>query len=334
MDQTNKKSLRGVPFMPSGHDQLSIRQVELIDAISRHRSISRAAAELNVTQSALSHAINSIEQQLGITLFTRLKNGMEPTPYADAFRARASVIRDIIADTKRDLHSYVRPRRPMLKIQAGTRTTPIWVTPAMATLSMRFQDYIFDARTTLDNLAQNLELHETDLAVAPLALFHDTSMFFVEPVGTIDNRFFAHVTHPLADRGEVTIDDLRQFPLVGDDVPHELVDFVEGHPGRLGQLDLLTGQIIPTIRVNAIYEIFGVLERSPAIARLPHDLIHGVRTARRIIEIKTRNVTSPPVEMFAIGLKSKRHLPEISAMIDVMRDIESQRHSPKDRTLF
>ena len=43
----------------------------MIDSIARHRSISRAAAELNLTQSALSHAISAIELQWGITLFTR-----------------------------------------------------------------------------------------------------------------------------------------------------------------------------------------------------------------------------------------------------------------------
>lgn len=326
MRPPNKRSLRGAFSMPSGHDQLSIRQVEMIDSIARHRSISRAAAELNLTQSALSHAISAIELQWGITLFTRQKNGMEPTPYADAFRARAAVIRDVINDTKRDLHSYVQPKRPTLKIQAGTRTTPIWVTPAIATLAMRFQEYIFDSQTNLGNLANNLELHQTDLAVAPLALFQDTGPFFVEQIGKIDNRFFAHVTHPLSDRGDVTISDLRHYPLVGDDVPHELADFVEGNPGRLGQFNPLTGEIIPTIRVNAIFEIFGVLERSTAIARLPNDLIYGVRTANRIVELKGPSLKSRPVEIYAIGLKSKRHLPEIATMIDVMKEIENQRN--------
>ena len=313
--------------MPLGHHQLSIKQVELIDSIARHRSFSRAAAELNLTQSALSHAISAIETQLGITLFTRQKNGMEPTPYADAFRARAAVIRDVIADTKRDLHSYVQPKRPTLRIQAGTRTMPIWVTPSVATLSMRFKDYVFDTRTNLENLSFNLELHEIDLAVAPLAVIQDTGSFFVEPIGKIDNRFFVHVTHPLADRGDVSIEDLRDYPLVGDDVPQELVDFVEGNPGRLGQFNPLTGEIIPAIRVNAIFEIFGVLERSHAIARLPYDLVHGVRTASRIIELKSRTIIPRPIEIFAIGLKSKRHLPEIAAMIDVMKEIENQRQT-------
>lgn len=330
MGQTNKKALRGASFMSSGQDQLSIRQIELIDSITRHRSISRAAVELNLTQSAVSHSISAIETQLGITLFMRLKNGVEPTPFADAFRARTAIIRDVIADTKRDLHAYVRPKKPTLRIQAGTRATPIWVTPAVATLSSRFPEFMFDAQTNLDNLARNLELHETDLAVAPLVFFQETSSLFVEPIGKINNRFFVHVTHPLADRVDVTIEDLRQYPLVGDDVPRELADFIEGDPGQLGQFNPFTGEIIPSIRVTAIYEVFGVLERSNAIARLPYDLVHGVKAASRLVELKGPSLKPFPVEIFAIGLESKRHLPEIATMIDVMNDVESQRlHSPR-----
>jgi DNA-binding transcriptional LysR family regulator len=188
---------------------------------------------------------------------------------------------------------------------------------------------MFDAQTNLDNLARNLELHETDLAVAPLVFFQETSSLFVEPIGKINNRFFVHVTHPLADRANVTIKDLRLSPLVGDDVPRELANFIEDDPGQLGQFNSFTGEIIPSIRVTAIYEVFGILERSNAIARLPYDLVHGVKAASRLVELKGPGLKHFPVEVFAIGLKSKRHHPEIEAIIDAMKKVESQRlHSP------
>ena len=42
--------------------------VALVDAVARHRSVSKAAEELHVTQSALSHALGVIETDLGVTL--------------------------------------------------------------------------------------------------------------------------------------------------------------------------------------------------------------------------------------------------------------------------
>jgi len=53
-----------------------------LEAAVRHRSYSRAAQELNVTHGAISQQIRRLEEQLGIPLFQRRGNGMEPLPTA------------------------------------------------------------------------------------------------------------------------------------------------------------------------------------------------------------------------------------------------------------
>jgi len=50
------------------------------EAAARHLSFTKAAAELHVTQSAVSHRINGLEEELGVTLFRRLTRRMELTP--------------------------------------------------------------------------------------------------------------------------------------------------------------------------------------------------------------------------------------------------------------
>ena len=53
-----------------------------LEAAVRHRSYSRAAAELNVTHGAVSQHMRRLEEQLGTRLFQRRGNGMEPLPVA------------------------------------------------------------------------------------------------------------------------------------------------------------------------------------------------------------------------------------------------------------
>jgi len=53
-----------------------------LEAAVRHRSYSRAAAELNVTHGAVSQHMRQLEERLGIPLFQRRGNGMEPLPVA------------------------------------------------------------------------------------------------------------------------------------------------------------------------------------------------------------------------------------------------------------
>lgn len=53
-----------------------------LEAAVRHRSYSRAAHELNVTHGAISQQMRRLEEQLGVPLFQRRGNGMEPLPAA------------------------------------------------------------------------------------------------------------------------------------------------------------------------------------------------------------------------------------------------------------
>src|SRR5881396_3583747 len=48
-------------------------------AVARERSFTRAAAQLGVSQSALSHTIRGLEARLGLRLLTRTTRSVSPT---------------------------------------------------------------------------------------------------------------------------------------------------------------------------------------------------------------------------------------------------------------
>lgn len=54
----------------------------VFDALMRHRSVSGAAAELNLTQPAVSNALRRMRQYTQDDLFVRTRRGMEPTTFA------------------------------------------------------------------------------------------------------------------------------------------------------------------------------------------------------------------------------------------------------------
>src|SRR3954464_6019561 len=49
----------------------SLNGLRAFEAAARHMSFTLAAAELNVTQTAISHQIRRLEEQLGVPLFIR-----------------------------------------------------------------------------------------------------------------------------------------------------------------------------------------------------------------------------------------------------------------------
>ncbi len=60
----------------------SLNGLRAFEAAARHLSFTRAASELNVTQTAISHQIRRLEQELGIRLFVRQNRALELTPEA------------------------------------------------------------------------------------------------------------------------------------------------------------------------------------------------------------------------------------------------------------
>jgi LysR family glycine cleavage system transcriptional activator len=84
---------------------MSLRAFE---AAARHQSFTRAASELNLTQTAISHQIKNLEDLLRVPLFTRERNIIRLTDaghqYLDSVRAAITQITaatDRVADTNR-----------------------------------------------------------------------------------------------------------------------------------------------------------------------------------------------------------------------------------------
>jgi len=74
----------------------SISSLRAFEATARHLSFTRAAIELNLTQTAISHRIKDLETLLSMQLFVRLQTGIEITDsgrqYLDAIRPALSQI--------------------------------------------------------------------------------------------------------------------------------------------------------------------------------------------------------------------------------------------------
>lgn len=63
----------------------SLNLLRIFEAAGRHQSFKLAARELNVTPSAVSHQIKTLEEELGLLLFKRLNRALSLTPAGKAY---------------------------------------------------------------------------------------------------------------------------------------------------------------------------------------------------------------------------------------------------------
>ena len=69
----------------------SLDALRIFVVAARHLSFTEAASELNLTQSAVSHRIRGLEEELGVALFKRLTRRLELTPLGRALARKVDI---------------------------------------------------------------------------------------------------------------------------------------------------------------------------------------------------------------------------------------------------
>jgi DNA-binding transcriptional LysR family regulator len=85
--------------------QIKLSQLRILLAIAKTGSFSEAALHLEMSQSAVSNAMASLEACLGVELFCRGRHGASPTPIGLQMIAHAHQIQDVLTAMMRDAHS-------------------------------------------------------------------------------------------------------------------------------------------------------------------------------------------------------------------------------------
>ena len=112
----------------------SLNGLRAFEAAARHMSFTRAAAELNVTQTAVSHQIRRLEEQLGTRLFVRRNRALSLTREArDYLPSVCSAFEDLRQAT-------ARLRRPEREGVLTVSTTASLATKWLVSRVAAFQD--------------------------------------------------------------------------------------------------------------------------------------------------------------------------------------------------
>ena len=78
--------------------KLKISQLRILVAVAEYKNFSEAALYLNISQSAVSHAVATLEDHLGIMLFYRGRNGANLTSVGKQLVNPAKQILDLLQE--------------------------------------------------------------------------------------------------------------------------------------------------------------------------------------------------------------------------------------------
>lgn len=195
--------------------RLSLRNLRLVDVISREGSLVRAAQSMNMTQSAVTKALQELELSVGVRLFNRTNRGALPTPFGEALAAHARVVMTQIRHATQELAELKDGSGGTVAVgtllSASVRLLPLAIAKvqqARPNLRVRIVE------GTNESLMPLLRRGDLDLVVGRLPEFRERQGIRQEILFEDDARVVVGPAHPLAGKSELALRDLLDWPWI------------------------------------------------------------------------------------------------------------------------
>lgn len=197
------------------HDLLGLPPLDALRgfvAVARRMSITLAANDLYLTQSAVSRQVQSLEAHLGVALFIRKHRALALTDAGEQLLHIASPWLDRLGEFSRSIRHDGRPRP--VTITASIGVAALWILPRLGLFQTAYPH--IDVRVAANNRLLDLEQEGIDLAIrycreeqAP----RGATLLFQEQIVPVANKSVAAVAfsvdNDLSQQVLLELDDRR-----------------------------------------------------------------------------------------------------------------------------
>jgi DNA-binding transcriptional LysR family regulator len=189
------------------------KRVLTFRAVAHHRSFSRAARELALSQPSVSNQVASLEREIGVRLLERRAGGLRLTAEGEILLAHADAIAERFALAGAQLAAAAHGHRTRLRIGAFPTALAGFVPAAIERLRVRYPDTKVSVDEGTADLAARVRSGQLHLAIA----FQDAAEPRIEPDGLerrdlLREPFTVALApdHRLAPRSKVRLADLSE----------------------------------------------------------------------------------------------------------------------------
>ncbi len=203
----------------------------IIRAVDQHGSLTAAAEQLHVTQSALSHAVRKLEDQLGVALWTREGRTLRPTQAGEYLLGVANRLLPQLTHAEERLRQFARGERGVLRIGMECHPCYQWLLKVVSPYLAAWPDVDVDVKQEFQfGGIGALFGHEIDLLVTPDPLYKDGLEF--APVFDYEQILVVGPGHRLRGARFVRPEQLAEETLIT-------------YPVAIDRLDIYTQFLLP-----------------------------------------------------------------------------------------
>ncbi|HDR29541.1 LysR family transcriptional regulator [Rhodovulum sp.] len=301
---------------------LELRHLRTIKAIHDAGGLARAAERLNITQSALSHQVKGLEEQVGMELFVRRTKPLRLSAAGLRLLRAAERVLPEIAALQAEFQGLRSGRSGRLHITLECHACYDWLLPVLESFRKAWPEIDVDIRPGLSfDALPALAREEVDLVISSDPEDHANLTF--APLFDYEPVFVCAATHPLAAKPFVEAEDFRDQTLITYPVDRARLDIFTGllRPARVEPL------AVRPVELTAV--ILMLVASGRGVTVLPDWVM---RDARGLADLAIRRVTEPGLtkRIYAATRTEDAARPYIAHFIRLARSepVKLQRASP------
>jgi LysR family transcriptional regulator for metE and metH len=253
--------------------------LDLLREVDRQGSLTGAARQVGLSQSALSHAIGKLEQQLGVNLWEREGRGLRLTAAGRHLLSFAQRVLPQFEHAERVVTQIARGERGTLRIGMECHPCYRWLLKVVEPYFLQFPDVDLDVKQKFKfGGIGALFAHEIDMLVTPDPLRRKGLHF--EPVFDYEQILVVGREHPLAKRAYVMPSDLEQETLIT-------------YPVEVERLDVFSQFLLPAgcapkrhVTIETTDIMLQMVASGRGVAALPRWLVAEYKSSVRVSAVR------------------------------------------------
>lgn len=206
---------------------MELRQLRYFLAIAEHGTFSKAASKVHIAQSALSHQMGQLEEELGAALFLRSRRGVTLTEAGALFHVHALSILRQVADAQASVSSLLKAPSGRVILGLPHSVSHALALPLIAAVRQSLPLVNLELTEELTgNLTQQLQAGSLHLSV----LFDDGQLDdFLAEVLVSERMSLIYQPADKARRGKVSVSfrEALSQPLILPAQPHGVRPIIE-----------------------------------------------------------------------------------------------------------
>ncbi|MEE8559587.1 MAG: LysR family transcriptional regulator [Alphaproteobacteria bacterium] len=291
-------------------------KLRVFHAVAAAGSFTHAGQSLNLSQSAVSRQVGSLEESLHVPLFHRHARGLILTEQGELLYQTTKEVFAKLAMTEAVLGETAgRPKGP-LKITTTVDFGSIWLTPRMKEFTELFPE--IEVELVLDDAERDLAMREADVAVR---------MMPPRQPGLIQRQLMTMHFHVYASPEYLKTHGMPKKPR--DLADHMIIVYGEEARPPVTDVNWLLGvarkrdeRARAILKVNNIYGIYRAVHSGVGIAALPDYTVRQVSNLVRILP----ELEGPSYAAYFVYPEELRHSKRIAVFRDyLLRKIAESR---------